>query len=99
MIKNTCIHLKQHLNDQSKVTFPILLQMSGKPNANKEFLEQLQMQELYGRKREDNSDSITYTDPADGTVYDWDPEKKAWFPKVWDTFPTQPFLTVIVFAL
>lgn len=24
----------------------------------------------------------TYTDPADDTVYIWDQEKKAWFPKV-----------------
>lgn len=24
----------------------------------------------------------TYTDPADGTVYIWDKEKNAWFPKV-----------------
>lgn len=24
----------------------------------------------------------TYTDPADGTVYIWDREKNAWFPKV-----------------
>lgn len=40
------------------------------------------MQELYGRKNEDGSDPFTYTDPEDGTVYDWDHEKKAWFPKV-----------------
>ncbi|XP_037543842.1 HIV Tat-specific factor 1 [Nematolebias whitei] len=60
--------------------------MSGEPNANKEFLEQLQMQELYGRRSEDGSDLITYTDPADGTVYDWDPEKKAWFPKITEDF-------------
>jgi HIV Tat-specific factor 1 len=24
----------------------------------------------------------TYTDPSDGTVYEWDNEKRAWFPKV-----------------
>ena len=24
----------------------------------------------------------TYTDPNDGTVYEWDTEKKGWFPKV-----------------
>lgn len=50
------------------------------------------MQELYGRRREDGSDPITYTDPADGTVYDWDPEKKAWFPKVWDAISYSTFL-------
>lgn len=59
-----------------------MLQMSGNPEANKEFVEQLRMQELYDRKNEDGSDPYTYTDPEDGTVYDWDHEKKAWFPKV-----------------
>ena len=24
----------------------------------------------------------TYTDPSDGTVYEWDSERKGWFPKV-----------------
>lgn len=24
----------------------------------------------------------TYTDPSDGTVYEWDPEKRGWIPKV-----------------
>ena len=24
----------------------------------------------------------TYTDPNDGTVYEWDVERKGWFPKV-----------------
>ncbi|XP_050431749.1 HIV Tat-specific factor 1 [Adelges cooleyi] len=28
----------------------------------------------------------TYTDPADGTVYIWDKEKNAWFPKIDDDF-------------
>lgn len=28
------------------------------------------------------ADSYTYTDATDGTVYIWDKEKKAWFPKV-----------------
>lgn len=28
----------------------------------------------------------TYTDPADGTVYIWDREKNAWFPKIDDDF-------------
>ena len=59
----------------------LLLQMSGE--ANKEFMEQLRMQELYGQRKDDGSDPNTYTDPEDGTMYDWDHEKKAWFPKVW----------------
>ena len=28
----------------------------------------------------------TYTDPADGTVFEWDSEKKAWFPKMDEEF-------------
>lgn len=56
--------------------------MSDDSKANREFMEQLRMQELYGQRNEDGSDPYTYTDPEDGTVYDWDPEKKAWFPKV-----------------
>lgn len=59
-----------------------LLQMSGGADANKEFVEQLRMQELYDQRTEDGSNPYTYTDPEDGTVYDWDHEKKAWFPKV-----------------
>uniref|UniRef100_A0A8C7XJE0 17S U2 SnRNP complex component HTATSF1 n=1 Tax=Oryzias sinensis TaxID=183150 RepID=A0A8C7XJE0_9TELE len=60
--------------------------MSNEKDANKEFMEQLRMHELYGQRKDDGSDPFTYTDPADGTVYDWDPEKKAWFPKVTDDF-------------
>ncbi|XP_041864148.1 HIV Tat-specific factor 1 [Melanotaenia boesemani] len=60
--------------------------MSSESDANKEFMEQLRMQELYGQRKEDGSDPFTYTDPEDGTVYDWDPEKKAWFPKVTEDF-------------
>ncbi|XP_061755219.1 HIV Tat-specific factor 1 [Nerophis ophidion] len=58
--------------------------MSGE--ANKEFEEQLRMQQLYSRGRNDGSDPNTYTDPNDGTVYDWDHEKKAWFPKITEDF-------------
>lgn len=56
--------------------------MSGGDQANKDFKEQLRMQELYAQRNADDSDPYTYTDPEDGTVYDWDHEKKAWFPKV-----------------
>lgn len=56
--------------------------MSSGGDAHKEFMEQLRMQELYGQRKGDGSDPFTYTDPEDGTVYDWDHEKKAWFPKV-----------------
>ncbi|XP_007553556.1 HIV Tat-specific factor 1-like isoform X1 [Poecilia formosa] len=60
--------------------------MSGESDANKEFVEQLRMQELYGQRNADGSDPYTYTDPVDGTVYDWDHEKKAWFPKITEDF-------------
>ncbi|XP_060911239.1 HIV Tat-specific factor 1 [Labrus mixtus] len=60
--------------------------MSGLPDAHKEFMEQLRMQELYGQRNESSSDPYTYTDPEDGTVYDWDHEKKAWFPKITEDF-------------
>ena len=34
-----------------------------------------------------NSDGVrTYTDPSDGTVFEWDEEKKAWFPKLDEEF-------------
>lgn len=56
--------------------------MSSGGEANKEFKEQLRMQELYAQRNADDSDPYTYTDPEDGTVYDWDRDKKAWFPKV-----------------
>ncbi|XP_068456745.1 17S U2 SnRNP complex component HTATSF1 [Clinocottus analis] len=60
--------------------------MSTQSDANKELMEQLRMQELYGRRHEGGSDPNTYTDPEDGTVYDWDHEKKAWFPKITEDF-------------
>ncbi|KAM6983444.1 17S U2 SnRNP complex component HTATSF1 [Tautogolabrus adspersus] len=60
--------------------------MSGVPDAHKEFMEQLRMQELYSQRNEEGSDPYTYTDPEDGTVYDWDHEKKAWFPKITEDF-------------
>ena len=34
-----------------------------------------------------NSEGVrTYTDPSDGTVFEWDDEKKAWFPKLDEEF-------------
>lgn len=56
--------------------------MSGDNSRNKEFEEQLRLQQLYGQKPGEGTDPYTFTDPEDGTVYDWDHDKKAWFPKV-----------------
>ncbi|CAI5779331.1 HIV Tat-specific factor 1 [Podarcis lilfordi] len=54
---------------------------------NEEFYQQLWLQELYGKKNEEGSkDPFTYMDPADGTQYEWDCDKKAWFPKVTEDF-------------
>uniref|UniRef100_A0A8C4SNY0 17S U2 SnRNP complex component HTATSF1 n=1 Tax=Erpetoichthys calabaricus TaxID=27687 RepID=A0A8C4SNY0_ERPCA len=62
--------------------------MSGEPDKNKEFYEQLRLEELYGENRSDpdKENPYTYVDPEDGTVYDWDHDKKAWFPKITDDF-------------
>ncbi|MBN3278590.1 HTSF1 factor, partial [Polyodon spathula] len=62
--------------------------MSGKSDGNNEFHEQLRLQQLYGGSREEGGgeDPNTYVDPEDGTVYDWDPEKRAWFPKLTEDF-------------
>ncbi|XP_076875625.1 17S U2 SnRNP complex component HTATSF1 [Brachyhypopomus gauderio] len=60
--------------------------MSGDSNGNKEFHEQLRLQELYGQRKEGGDDPFTYVDPEDGTVYDWDHDKKAWFPKITEDF-------------
>ena len=36
-----------------------------------------------GATEEDVEDAeMTYVDPTDGTVYEWDEQKRAWFPKV-----------------
>ena len=44
-----------------------------------DFERQLQLEKEEQYKQEQG---YTYTDPNDGTVYDWDTEKQAWFPKV-----------------
>lgn len=64
--------------------------MSGE-DGNEEFYRQLQLQQQYDAERgggegegegEAAPDPFTYVDPADGAAYEWDREKKAWFPKV-----------------
>ena len=47
--------------------------------AEQEFKTTQQLQQDY---RSEGSD--TYVDPRDGTVYEWDPQRKGWFPKVPD---------------
>ena len=47
----------------------------------KEFLEELKEQAKSAESRAEN-DELTYVDPSDGTVYEWDSDKKGLFPKV-----------------
>lgn len=49
------------------------------------FEEQLKLEELERRKRDG---TLTKKDP-DGTVYEWDDDKKAWFPKIDEDFIAQ----------
>lgn len=48
-----------------------------------DFEEQLELERLDREKKEKEQEGPpgVKTDP-DGTTYEWDPEKKAWFPKV-----------------
>ncbi|KAG8144650.1 hypothetical protein E2320_013119 [Naja naja] len=59
----------------------------GGSDRNEDFHQQLRLQELYERKESEGGDEpFTYTDSADGTQYEWDRDKKAWFPKVTEDF-------------
>ncbi|XP_029463671.1 HIV Tat-specific factor 1 isoform X2 [Rhinatrema bivittatum] len=55
-------------------------------SGDEEFYEQLRLQQIYGENRDEGPDPYTFVDPSDGTVYEWDLDKKAWFPKVSDDF-------------
>lgn len=50
-----------------------------------EFEQQLKL-EAKEKEKQSGSDPYTYVDPNDGTVYEWDVEKKAWFPKLTEDF-------------
>lgn len=47
----------------------------------KDFLEELKEQAKKSVSG-DEEERQTYVDPSDGTVYEWDGEKRGWFPKV-----------------
>ncbi|XP_063793506.1 17S U2 SnRNP complex component HTATSF1 [Pseudophryne corroboree] len=56
-------------------------------DSNEAFYEQLRLQQLYGNPDTDHGqDPYTFKDPSDGTEYEWDLEKKAWFPKITEDF-------------
>lgn len=46
----------------------------------------LEQQEKARAETAAEADPYTYKDPNDGTVYEWDHEKRAWFPKIDDDF-------------
>ena len=53
----------------------------------KELVDELKLQsaaveELSEQSEETSKDPKVYTDPNDGTQYEWDDQKRAWFPKV-----------------
>ena len=51
--------------------------------AQQEFKVTQQPQQAYA-----GASSGTYVDPSDGTVYEWDHQRKGWFPKVRRPLPT-----------
>lgn len=51
----------------------------------KDFLEELKEQAKKNVSG-DEEERQTYVDPSDGTVYEWDAEKRGWFPKVDEDF-------------
>ncbi|KAG8507184.1 HIV Tat-specific factor 1, partial [Galemys pyrenaicus] len=59
---------------------------------NDEFDEQLRMQELYGDpkdgdiQKEPDGENDTFGQPPADTPYEWDLDKKAWFPKITEDF-------------
>ncbi|KAM6151335.1 17S U2 SnRNP complex component HTATSF1 [Rhynchocyon petersi] len=61
-------------------------------SANDEFDEQLRMQELYGDSKDGNpqgdsgGDGDSLGQQPDDTPYEWDLDKKAWFPKITEDF-------------
>ncbi|KAM4663420.1 17S U2 SnRNP complex component HTATSF1 [Discoglossus pictus] len=58
-----------------------------KDKENEAFYEQLRLQQLYEeRSKGTGEDPYSYIDPTDGTEYEWDMDKKAWFPKITDDF-------------
>lgn len=50
-----------------------------------EFEKQLELEEKE-KQRSSGTDPYTYVDPNDGTVYEWDVQKNAWFPKLTEDF-------------
>ncbi|XP_071819070.1 17S U2 SnRNP complex component HTATSF1-like [Apostichopus japonicus] len=52
-------------------------------SSDEEFDRQLELEAV---EKQQADDAYTHTDPNDGSVYEWDAQRKAWFPKVDDDF-------------
>lgn len=63
--------------------------------ADQDFDEQMKQESLSRALSENEACQQTYTD-SDGTVYEWDLDKGAWFPKVcvWNYKPTCVSLSI-----
>ncbi|XP_020827440.1 17S U2 SnRNP complex component HTATSF1 isoform X1 [Phascolarctos cinereus] len=61
---------------------------SNRRDDNDQFNEQLRLQQLYEERTRmpEGNDPYTYVDQASGTAYEWDLDKKAWFPKITQDF-------------
>lgn len=61
-------------------------------DGNNDFDEQLRMQELYGDTKDGDTEkdpereTNSFGQPPDDTPYEWDLDKKAWFPKITEDF-------------
>ncbi|KAF6090614.1 HIV-1 Tat specific factor 1 [Phyllostomus discolor] len=61
-------------------------------DGNNDFDEQLRMQELYGdtkdgdTQKDPDRETSSFGQPPDDTPYEWDLDKKAWFPKITEDF-------------
>lgn len=49
---------------------------------DEDFAYQLRAEQEVAKTEQQTKETQTYTDPTDGTVYEWDEDKRAWFPKV-----------------
>ncbi|XP_054435528.1 17S U2 SnRNP complex component HTATSF1 [Pteronotus mesoamericanus] len=61
-------------------------------DGNNDFDEQLRMQEMYGDTKDGDTEkdpgreTSSFGQPPDDTPYEWDLDKKAWFPKITEDF-------------
>ena len=61
-----------------------------------EFEYQLQAQQHSTQETPSSTETQTYTDPNDGTVYEWDSQRRGWFPKVNDQYSIGSWLRIFV---